>query len=128
MRVLITMFQGNAVLSSPQPRPSAWHNILLSKGLFIRAPGDPLGILDTPSNGTPISKEDELSNDSEVLDLSQLPLLGTAAHMYEDPEAYDTNLPGQSARISSGDVKDIWLQETIHMDVLKTHAEFVKCL
>ena len=126
--MLITVFQGDAVPQSPQPGPSARHNTPPSEGPSIRAPGDPLGISDAPSNGTPISEEDELSDDSEVLDPSQSPLQGTAAHAREDPEAHDTDLPGRSAGISPGDVEDLWLQETIHLDALKTCAEFVKCI
>ncbi len=88
------MFQGEIVPAAPPPRPSVWPDTPLSEGPPIRSPGELLGISDTPSNGTPISEEDELSDDSEVLNSSQLPLLGTATHMHEDPEAYNTALPG----------------------------------
>ena len=122
------MFQGDAVPASPQPGPSAQPNTPPSEGPSIGAPGEPLGISDAPSNVTPISEEDDLSDDSKVLDSSQLPLLCTAAHAREDPEAHDTALLGRSAGLSPGDVEDLWLQETIYLDILKTCAEFVDCL
>ena len=83
--VLLTMFQGNAVPASPQPGPSVRPNTPPSEGPSIGAPGELLGISDAPSNVTPISEEDDLSDDSEVLDSSQLPLLCTAAHAHKDP-------------------------------------------
>jgi hypothetical protein len=128
MTVLITMFQGDIVPVAPPPGPSVQPNTLLSKGPSIRAPREPLGILDGSSNGTPISNKDGLSDDSEVLDSLQLPFLGTAAHVCEDPEAHDTALPRQSAGLSPGDVEDLWLQEMIHLDNLKMCAEFIRCL
>jgi hypothetical protein len=94
MTVLITMFQSDIVPVAPPPGPSARPNTPLSEGPSTGAPGEPLGISDGSSNGTPISDEDGLSDDSEVLDSSQLPFLGTATHMREDPEAHDTALPG----------------------------------
>jgi len=103
------MFQGDIVPAAPPPRPSVQPNTPLSEGPSIRAPGEPLGISDGSSNGTPISDEDGLSDDSEVLNSSQLPFPGTAAHVHEDPEAHDTALSGQSAGLSPGDVEDLWL-------------------
>ena len=126
--VLITMFQGAAILASPLPGPSVHPNTPVSEGSLIRAPRVLLGISDAPSNDTPISEEDELSDDSKVLDPSQLPLLGTAAHVRKDPEAHDTDLLERSARISPGNVDNLWLQETIHLDDLRMCSDFVKCL
>jgi hypothetical protein len=100
---------GDIVLVDPPPRLSAQPNTPLGKGSSIGAPGELLGILGTPSNSTPISNKDDLSNDSEVLNSLHLPLLGTAIDMHKDLEAHDTALPRQSTRLSPGNVEDLWL-------------------
>jgi hypothetical protein len=89
--VLTTMFQGDVVPASPLPSPSAHPDTPLSNTPSIRAPGEPLDISDIPSNGTPMSEGDGLS---EACDSSQSPLPDAAAHMLEDPEAHDAALPG----------------------------------
>ena len=122
------MFQSEIVPAAPPPRLSVQPNTPPSEGSPIRSPKELLSILDASSNGTPISKEDELSDDSEVLNSLQLPLPGTAAHMCKDPEAYNTALPERSTRLSPSDVKDLWLQETIHLHDLKICTEFIRCL
>src|SRR6266851_9310832 len=113
------MFQGDAVPVSPRPDTPP------SKGPSIRAPGEPHGISDIPSNGAPISSGDDLS---EAFYSLQLPSPDAAVHMLEDPQAHDTALSGRSFGHSPSDVEDLWLQETIHLDDLKLCAEFVKCL
>jgi hypothetical protein len=121
------MLQGDAFSVAPPLRPSLRPNTPLSEGPSIGAPGEPHSISDS-SFGTPMSEGDDFSDDSEVLDSLQLSLTGTAVHTHEDPEPHDTALPGQSAGLSPGNVEDLWLQETIHLDDLKLCAEFVKCL
>ncbi len=84
------MFQSNMVPASPLPSLSAYPDTPLSEALSIGASGEPLDILDIPSNGTPMSEGDNLS---EAFNSSQSPLLDAAAHTLEDPEAHDAALP-----------------------------------
>ena len=85
------MFQGDAVPSSPLPGPSACPDTPLSKAPSIGAPGEPLDTSDVPSDGTPMSEGDYLS---ETFDYSRSPLLDAAVHVLEDSEANDAALPG----------------------------------
>ena len=125
--VLITMFQGDAVPASPQPGTSVRPNTTLSESPLIGAPGELHSILDS-SFGTPMSEGGDLSNNSEVFNSLQVQSLDTATCLLRDPQAHDTALPGRSARLSPGDIEDLWLEETIHLDDLKLCAEFVKAL
>ena len=100
---------------------------MLSESPLIGAPGEPHSISDS-SFGTPMSEGGDLSNDSKVFDSLQVQSLDTAVCSLRDPQAHNTALPGQSARLSPGDIKNLWLEETIHLDNLKLCAEFVKAL
>jgi Transposase family tnp2 len=123
--VLITMFQVAAVLVSPLPGPSARPDTPVSEGPSIGAPGEPLDISDVPSSGSLMSGSDNLSDDSNVSDSSQLQSLDTVEHSLEDPEAHVAVLPERSAGLSLGDIEDLWIQDTIHLDNLKLCADFV---
>jgi len=85
------MFQGDAVPSSPLSGPSAHPDTLLSKAPSIGAPGEPLNTSDVPSDGTPMSEGDYLS---EAFDYLRSPSPDAAAHVLKDPEANDAALPG----------------------------------
>jgi len=98
------MFQGDAVPSSPLPGPSACPDTPLSKAPSIGAPGEPLDTSDVPSDGTPMSEGDYLS---EAFDYSWSPSPDAAAHALKDPEANDAALPGRSAGLSPGDIEDL---------------------
>jgi hypothetical protein len=65
---------------------------------------------------------------SEAFDYSQSPSPDAAARSLGDPQAHDTALSGRSARLSPGDIEDLWLEEVIHLDNLRLCAEFVKAL
>jgi hypothetical protein len=119
------MFQGDAVPSSPLSGPSAHPDTLLSKAPSTGASAEPLGASDVLSDSTPMSEGDYLS---EAFNYSWLPSLDAATRSLGDPQAHDTALPGQSAGLSPGDIKDLWLKEVIHLDNLRLCAKFVKAL
>ncbi len=85
------MFQGDAVPSSPLPGPSAHPDTPLSEAPSIGAPGEPLDASDVPSDGTPMSEGDYLS---EAFNYLQSPSPDAAAHTLEDPKANNAALPG----------------------------------
>jgi len=76
------MFQGDAVPSSSLPGPSARPDTLLSKAPSTGASAEPLGASDVPSDSTPMSEGDYLS---EAFDYSRLPSLDAAACSLGDP-------------------------------------------
>jgi len=76
------MFQGDAVPSSPLPGPSACPDTLLSKAPSTGAPAEPLSASDVPSDGTPMSEGDYLS---EAFNYSQLPSPDAAVRSLGDP-------------------------------------------
>ena len=110
---------------SPLPGPSAQLNTPLSEGPSIRASGEPLDVSDVPSIGMLMS---EGGDPSEAFNSSQSLSPDTAVHALEDSEANDNALPGRTPGLSPGDVRDLWLQETIHLDDLKLAANFIKGL
>jgi hypothetical protein len=119
------MFQGDGISVSPLPGPSAQPDTPLSEGPSIGAPDKPLDISDVPSIGMPMS---EGSDPSKAFNSSRSPSLDTAVHALEDPEANDNALSERTPGLSPGDVRDLWLQETIHLDDLKLAADFIKGL
>ena len=71
-----------------------------------------------------MSHGDDLSHHSKDFDPSQPPHADTAVCLLEDPHT----LSSSSSELSPGDVKDLWLQDTIHLDDIKLCADFVKHL
>lgn len=121
---LITIFQSDAIPDSPQPGPSARPNTPPIESPSIGAPGERDSISDI-SFGTPMSERDDLS---EAFESSRSPSPDAAAHPLEDPGANDDTLSERTAGLSPGDIEDLWLQETIHLDGLRLCADFIKCL